>query len=146
MASTGNILLGVMAVAGVGYGIYTYDQKHKGQQMGNMRLKVLSVNLQDGDIVMSVLIQNPNSQNMAVQSFVGDMLVNDNKVANIKMFGDYVAKGNTEITIPLVIKPNQQNLFTQMMGLFKNGGARIKFVGTINVNNNAIPLILSYTK
>ncbi len=143
MAKSANIALGVVALGAAAYFYKEYDQRQKGQQTRNMKLKIVGVAVQDGDIVITIKMLNPNSENMEVQSFVGQMLVNGQKVADVKMFGDYIAKGNSEITIPLIVKPKEPKLFQAVVTFLKNK-VKVTYTGTVNVNNAAIPLTLSY--
>jgi hypothetical protein len=83
---------------------------------------------------------------MSVKSFVGSMYANGHPVADIQMFGDYVARGNNQVTIPLIAKPRLQNLYLQFQQLMRTGGATILYNGTINVNDHPIPINLSYRK
>lgn len=137
---------GVFLAAGV-YLVNTYATDHLGQGARNLRLKIVNVNLDGTDIVLSVKVLNPNSQEMQVQSFVGEMMVNNQVVADIKMFGNYIARANGEVTIPLIARPRMGNLYKMLMQSFAlPGGARITYAGTINVNNQPIPITLSYSK
>ena len=62
------------------------------------------------------------------------------------MFGDYVVYGNSELEIPLVANPVLTNLMMQLFATFKQGVINIMFDGSVNVNDNLIPLKLNYTK
>lgn len=146
MAKAADILLGAIVLAGGGYVLYNYQQQHVGQGARNLRLKIANVSLDQTDIIISVKIQNPNSEDMRVQSFVGEMYVNEKVVADIQMFGDYTAKGNSQVTIPLIARPKAQNLFQMLVQSFRQGVSRITYTGTINVNNTPMPITLTYNK
>ena len=141
-------LLKVLVAGGVIYAAaqlyHKYSQQHLGVEFRNMQIKILNIKPEDGDITINLKALNPNSENFEVQSFVGSMLVNGKKVADINMFGDYVVKGNAEENIALTAKPIVKNIYQQLAALMRSGKARVSLQGTMNVNKAAIPLTLTY--
>jgi LEA14-like dessication related protein len=146
MARLQNIILGLLGVGGAAYALHEWQRLHVGQQASELKLKIAGIAFQDGDIVISIKMLNPTSVDMSVKSFVGSMYANGHPVADIQMFGDYVARGNNQVTIPLIAKPRLQNLYLQFQQLMRTGGATILYNGTINVNDHPIPINLSYRK
>ena len=140
--NTGVAIIG----GGVGLGLILYLMNKSTEKAGfkNLRLKIGGIHLNAQDIEMSVNVLNPNSTNYQVQSFIGDMYVSGSKVAEIKMFGDYISKGNSETTIPLIAKPVISNLFKKWADMYKTGHAQVQFKGIMNVNNTPIPITLNY--
>lgn len=141
----GNTAMIALGLVAAGYLAYRYNVQHLGQGARNLRLKIVSVGLDQTDIVINVKILNPNSESLSVKSFVGEMYVNGQPVADIQMFGDYTARANNQITIPLIARPKAANLFNMLANAFRQGFAKVMFAGTINVNDQPIPIRLNYT-
>lgn len=148
MAKQGGSILNLVLLGGAAYAGYEYYKKHERQHMGvetrELRLKLAGVHQEDHDTIISVKILNPTASDMEVKSFVGEMYANNKVVADIQMFGDYIAKANAQIEMPLIAKARGPELFKQLMAYMQNRGV-VKFAGTINVNNHAIPVTLQYS-
>lgn len=110
----------------------------------NLNVRIEGIHADADYVSMDVQVQNPNTQALEVQSFVGKMNVDGREVGEISMFGDYNVKGNSQMVIPLNVKP-LINVYHAAMANIRKGSSRITFSGTINVNSHAIPLLISYT-
>ena len=131
----------------VGYHLYINNDKSKlGKEIINLRLKITGVTVEHGLITIFINVINPNSANLEIKSFVGNIYSGSVKIADVKMFGDYVVYGNSELEIPLVANPVLTNLMMQLFATYKQRVINIMFDGSVNVNDNLIPLKLNYTK
>lgn len=113
----------------------------------NLRMRIAGVSVDDGHFTVNVKIQNPNSTDMEVKSYIGDLFANGKKIGEVKMFGDYIARGNSEIQIPLIAQPvsKLKNFFSAMTKIFSTRGLSAELVGMINVNNHTLPARMSYS-
>ena len=138
----------LLLAGGGGYLGYNYLKQHglavAAQETRNLKIRIEGIHADQHEVSMDVNIQNPNTSNFDIQSFVGSMQVDGRKVGDVQMFGDYNVKGNSQMTLPLVVVPNISIYQQAMKGMIR-GKSRISFSGTINVNNHAIPLSISYT-
>lgn len=147
MAQESNIpkiaLLGLAAV--LGYKWYQdHERKHLAQGSRNLRMKIAAVHMQDHDIIMDLVVSNPNSDAIQVQSVLGELYAGKNKIADIKMFGDYIAKENSEVTLPLIARPLSAAIFTELGRLWVKGKTGVMFNGSMNINKHVIPITLKY--
>lgn len=144
----------LMLAAGVllslgGKELWDYAKKqiraHTHAQASDMRLKIQGVHMEnDGTINMDMLVLNPNSAAFRIQSVLGDLMVNNRKIAELRMFGDYTVRPNDQATIPLMAKIPTMQIFNSLVQLFRGHGALVSFHGTINVNDKAVPLTFQY--
>ena len=147
MASNNSIVPGMFITLLAAGGLYEYMQyskKHLAAETRGIQLKILNVAVEDSDITMNVKILNPNSEKMEVKSFVGKMYASGKYIGDVDMFGDYIAQGNNQITLPLIVKPKIFPLFEELRKQWIKGRVPVTFAGTINVNDHAMPLKLSY--
>jgi LEA14-like dessication related protein len=150
-----NILPWVLGAAIVGGGIYVMGGgkmpafinplAHLAQEFKNLQVKIAGVHLEQHNVVITIRVLNPNSEAMEVKSMVGVMTANTHKIADIKMFGDYVVQGNSEQPIEVTATPLAANLFAELANMMRSGHTRIGFQGVINVNNSPINVNLGYT-
>jgi len=149
MAKQGNFMQSALVVGSAifaGYMGYDYYKKHQAVQANNMRIRIAGVHMQnDGTINMDLQVMNPNSAGFSFKSILGDLLVNNTKVADLKMFGDYTVRPNDQATIPVMAKIQSMNLFAQLVQKLKGKKLAVSFTGTINVNDKAIPLTMQYS-
>jgi LEA14-like dessication related protein len=144
VADTSNILPIGLGAALLGY-IVMNQSKHKtNQEYANLDIAIAGVHADGLEVLMTVKVLNPNSIAMEIQSFVGSMYVGSQQVAKLQMFGDYIAKPNASISFDIICKPIVANLYSTFGKKLR--GLQIMFKGTINVNNNAIPLTVKYTR
>lgn len=106
-----------------------------------------NVSVSPGGLVLQVGVQNPSSADITINSLFGSVLINGNAIGDISEMLNKVIKGNSETMVPLTIAPN---LFGSVALLIQNiqaGGQlprEITFNGSANVDNNVIPLKLSF--
>lgn len=144
--SAGTILLfGVLAV-----GVYNSMQKRgmrqTNREYGNLALRITGVHMEGTDMIMTLKISNPNNIDVKVQSVVATMYANNQQIASINMFGDYTAKSNSEVTVPLLCKVISKNVFDQFREMVTTGRLAIVLSGTINLNNVALPISLKFSR
>lgn len=143
------LLLGGIALAlGAGYVLmrnrqpifYPSGPMAPGQQMANVRVKLGGITFENNDLVINFMVQNPNSQPMEIMSFVGDFLANGNKFGEVQMFGDYVVRDNTQLSIPVVIKVTDKAI--RNLIATRKAGIKFSFRGIMNVNRIPVPVTL----
>jgi len=145
-----NDLLKIALGAGlvfVGYEVMQHLHKQETQEARNMKLKIQGIHVEnDGTMNIDMLVQNPNSQDFSIKSVIGNLVINKNPVASINMFGNYVVRGNDQETIPLTAKVSGVDVFHALQKYFAAGKVSLFFQGTINVNDKAVPMTLSYAR
>jgi LEA14-like dessication related protein len=155
MSQHRNILPWLVGAAVVGGGIYLYKGgklpalvnpfAHLAQTFKNLQIKIGGVHLEEKHVVITMKVLNPNSDVLEIRSIVGSMLANGHKIADIKMFGDYVVQGNSEQPIEVIANPVNVNLYTELVRMLKTGHTRVSYQGVINVNNTPVTVNLGYT-
>jgi LEA14-like dessication related protein len=147
MAKGSNILTLILLAGGAYFG-YDYLKKHNLLQAAaetrNLRVRIEGIHSDEDNVSMDINIENPNANNFDIKSFVGSMFVDGKQVGEVKMFGDYNVKANSEQVVPLQVRPNI-SVYRAALNSIVKGKSRITFSGTINVNNHAIPLSISYS-
>ncbi len=137
----GLLILGIAA-----YAFKNRSERQVRQSFANLDVAITGVHDEQGALVMTVKVLNPNSAPMEVRSLVGSMYVNGSLVAKINMMGDYIAAANNQVTLPILMQPVSANIATQLRQRIRDRWhGRTSFRGTINVNNQALPLQLNYT-
>jgi len=151
MAKTPNILLTTIVTA-VGLGGFWWLKTHKNpfvtaaQGSMHLNMKIQGIHAEnDGTINMDIHILNTNSAPFEIQSIVGDLLLNGHVIAAVKMFGDYNVKGNSEQTIPVMMRIISMNLMQQVREVFQRRGSSLELAGDINVNNHSLPFKMRHT-
>lgn len=140
----GNNWLLYVGGAIIAYKALQYSKAHDKQVAKNLQIKIAGVHADKDAIVMDFNVLNPNSQSLSFKSLVGSLMSNGVKIADLKMFGDYVVQGNSELKIPVQAVPKVA-LIQQLFSQLQVGKANMSFNGVVNVNNAAIPLTLNYT-
>ena len=137
------MLLGLAAGA---FALYNQTRnKVTAHEYGNLRLAFTGAHLEDQDVILTVNLQNPNPEPMSVKSFIGTMYANGKQVAAVKMFSDYTARDNGEVTMSLIAKPVTANLLANLRTAMGHP-LKLSLTGTININNHALPVNLQLTK
>jgi len=114
--------------------------------MRGIRAYIGRVRIVNGMFRCDLHIQNPNSQGITVRSVVGDFYVNHVKVGNVSSFKEMLVAGNSDSVIEFDIKPKVLNIFNLVTNML-NQRLRIDvfFDGTINANNQAMPVQIHYS-
>lgn len=91
-------------------------------------------------------IHNPNTRDAVVKSVVGDVYVNNSKVARVQTYNQVVVRGNASTTYPVLTKLNPVRAFQSIVEMVKGvAGSTVRFVGTANIDDVAQPINASYT-
>ena len=147
MAKGSNILPLILLAGGAYFG-YDYMKKHNLLQATaetrNLRVRIEGIHSDESNVSMDINIENPNPNNFDIKSFVGSMYVDGKQVGEVNMFGEYNVKANSQEVLPLTVRPNI-SVYRAALASIVKGRSRITFSGTINVNNHAIPLSISYS-
>lgn len=111
-----------------------------------LRVQIADVDLDWKRIRFVFNIQNPTNGNLVIRSIVGDLFINENKVANVTTFGHFVIPANGQNQIPVQGAYINNNVAQFLMQIF-NGKQRyeIIFNGTANLNSEIVPIKISFT-
>lgn len=147
MAKPLEVAVGFAVLGGLAFFAYKHNQGSFQKDTSNLRMRISGISVNEGDFTINVKLQNPNSTDMEVKSYIGDLFANGRKIGEVKMFGDYIAKGNSEISIPLIARPVSKlaNFLKAVKDIFTKGKASAEFVGLVNVNGHTLPLKMSYS-
>jgi len=144
----GSNILPLIVLAGGAYFGWEYLKKHNVLQATaetrNLRVRIEGIHSDESNVSMDINIENPNSNNFDIRSFVGSMYVDGKQVGEVNMFGEYNVKANSQEVLPLTVRPNI-SVYRAALASIVKGKSRITFSGTINVNNHAVPLSISYS-
>lgn len=138
----------LIVLAGGAYFGWEYLKKHNVLQAAaetrNLRVRIEGIHSDESNVSMDINIENPNANNFDIRSFVGSMYVDGKQVGEVNMFGEYNVKANSQEVLPLTVRPNI-SVYRAALASIVKGKSRITFSGTINVNNHAVPLSISYS-
>lgn len=145
MSKSANPVITLAVVSGLAYGLFKLSQKHLQQTFANLLIQPRDISLH-GDMLEVVFnIQNPNSQPLIIKAIFGTLFLNNVKVANVNSIGNYVIPAANQKTLPVLAKPDLLLLGLELPKLLKIPlNVNMQFVGTINVNDQAVPLKLTY--
>lgn len=97
------------------------------------------------EIQVTFNIDNPNTKDAVVKSVVGDVYVNNTKVARVQTYNQVTVKGNAATIYPVSAKINLVRAARSVADLIKGvAGSTIRFVGTANIDNVAQPVNVTY--
>lgn len=91
-------------------------------------------------------IHNPNTRDAVVKSVVGDVYVNNNKMARVQTYNQVTVRGNSATTYPVLVKLNPVRAVKSIIDLVKGvAGSTFRFIGTANIDDISQPVNASYT-
>ena len=98
-------------------------------------------------INLSVLVQNPTSGSVTLQSLAGYFFVNGSQAGNVSYFTPTVIGPNNQTQITLQLSVNDISLVTILMNYAnsQNGNINVEVKATANINNAPIPIDLSFS-
>ena len=151
MAGRDSINLGQLGLLGlIGFGVYKFVQSAKNYQRSNyyqsLRASIQRVQYHAGFVEIDLRIDNPNSQGIPIKSIVGDVYINKNRIGTIAHYGNEQIAPNSSSTFNLVVHLNPLNSIAQILNMLtgKVSSMTVRFVGSVNANNQAEPLQLNY--
>lgn len=141
MSERSYIVPGALFLGLAAYVMVERGKRQARQSFANLDVAMTGVHDEQGTLILTVKVINPNPIPMEVKSLVGTMYVNNMLVAKVNMIGDYIAQANNQITLPIIVQPVSSNIAIQLIERIRNKWRGItQFKGVINVNNNALPV------
>lgn len=137
--------LALLAIALIAFSDINNTAKRNRYYAG-IRLRITKVDMKDNFVYVTFRIQNPNTDAVIIRSIVGDLYVNNNKVGNVSSFDVVQVNGNAETYITLKVQVKIINTLVEWYKMFNNKKLKItaRFVGTMNMNNQVVPLDVKY--
>lgn len=137
--------LALLAIALIAFSDINNTAKRNRYYAG-IRLRITKVDMKDNFVYVTFRIQNPNTDAVIIRSIVGDLYVNNNKVGNVSSFDVVQVNGNAETYITLKVQVKIINTLVEWYKMFNNKKLKItaRFVGTMNMNNQVVPLDVIY--
>lgn len=98
-------------------------------------------------INLSVLVQNPTSGSITLQSLAGYFYVNGTQGGNVSYFTPTTIAPNAQTEITLQLSVNDISLVTILMNYANSGTSNlnVEVKATANVNNAPLPIDLSFS-
>jgi|ERR1700722_18154659 len=98
-------------------------------------------------INLSVLVQNPTSGSITLQSLAGYFYVNGTQAGNVSYFTPTVINPNSQTSITLQLSVNDISLVTILMNYANSGTSNlnVEVKATANVNNAPLPIDLNFS-
>lgn len=146
-----NGILKLLVLAGlIGGGAYAikkgiikiHDRGAKVQNKGiaELKLKLAGIHAEsDGTTTADIEVLNPTSLNFSISSIIGDIIVGGKTAGQIKMFGDTKIRPADQALLPVAVK-----VMPAAAAIMRTKGTPVQFRGEININNNVLPLTMSY--
>lgn len=90
-------------------------------------------------------IQNPTSNHFVINSFAGDLFVNDYYIGNVSNFTATQIEGNAQTPYRVAVLLSTFTIPGPILSALQNfTGITAKLDGTINVDNLSVPITLEY--
>lgn len=98
-------------------------------------------------INLAVIVQNPTSGSVTLQSLAGYFFINGSQSGNVSDFVPSVIQANSQTLINLVLSVNDIALVGVIMNYINSGSSNVtvNVQATANVSGVAIPVNLSFT-
>lgn len=98
-------------------------------------------------INLSVIIQNPTSGSVTLQSLAGNFFINGQQAGNLSYFTPTIIAPNSQTQIALNLSVNDFSLVQIISNYVTGGGGTVVVAinGTANVNNVPAPFNISFT-
>jgi hypothetical protein len=98
-------------------------------------------------IKLSVVIQNPTSGSVTVQSLAGNFFINGQQAGNVSYFTPVIIVQNSQTEIVLDLLVNDFALVQIITNYMTGGGGSVVVAinGTANVNNVPAPFSITFT-
>lgn len=97
-------------------------------------------------INLSVLVQNPTSGSITLESMAGTFSINGSQAGNVSFFTPTLISANSQTTITLVLSINDLSLVSVIMQYVNSGSSAVQ-VGinaTANAGNVPLPVNLNF--
>ena len=86
-------------------------------------------------------IQNPSSQQITINSLVGELLLNGKLLSNLSNFEKIIVPGNNQVDLPINIRIGLIDVISNVISLLKQKGkVTAQFEGNVNAENFIIPV------
>jgi LEA14-like dessication related protein len=94
---------------------------------------------------VSVIVQNPTSNSLQLNSFAGTATVNGTSSGNVSYFTPVLIAANSQTTITLQIRLSDAGIISDLLNFINAGTGAILIAvnGTANVNGAGLPVSLS---
>lgn len=90
-------------------------------------------------------VDNPNTKDSVIKSVVGDVYVNNAKVARVQTYNQVTVRGNSATTYPVMVKLNPVRAVKSIVDMVKGiAGSTVRFIGTANIDDVAQSINVSY--
>lgn len=111
-----------------------------------IRAEIVRVTMRGQWVQLHLSIDNPNTTDVVLRSLVGDLYINQVKVANVAWYGETTIRGNHNTRLTVEAKLKILNAIAEAMALLQGqtAGTTVTFIGTMNVNNNPEQLNIRY--
>lgn len=136
-----NGILPIFFIAAAMYLITRYKQK---EYLQGFRAYIGRMVIDGNYLVFDLHIQNPNSERIEIRSFFGEVFVNGKKVGRVEASGLQIIGGNSDSIIKLKVRPQPLQILAVAETIAKKMQAVVYFNGTMNANNEAVPIQVKY--
>ncbi len=95
---------------------------------------------------VNIGVQNPSSNALTLNSFVGNLYINGSNFGPVSSFATTVIQPNSETVIPVNVSPNILGIASQTAEIIQNGfdGLTGELKGTANVNGAPLPIDINF--
>lgn len=110
-----------------------------------IRVRAGRVKFKGNRLEVAMIISNPTSSDIVVNSVVGEVYLNGRKFGNVESFVKTIIKANNKTTLYLDVRIMLPQLMTELLDMAnKKLSVQIDMTGSINVDNQVMPLSLAY--
>jgi LEA14-like dessication related protein len=112
----------------------------------SMRLRLGKISFAGNWLKVAVIISNPTSDAININSVVGELYINGKKVGNVESFVQTVIQPNAKTTLYLDVRLMAVQLLKTYQELLEQKGFNVEIglTGSINVNNKVTPFQIYY--
>lgn len=112
----------------------------------SVRVRLGKIRFDGNRLKVGVIVSNPTSRDIAVNSVVGELYINNKKVGNVESFVKTVIHGNAKTTLYLDVRLMALQLVDTYKKLLEQKGFKldIGLTGTINIDDTITPFQIKY--
>lgn len=113
----------------------------------SFRIFINKFNFINSKPIVQLLVQNASSTEYLLNSIIGEVYVNNQKIGNISAFPKIKVAPNSETTFDVEVKIKIGAIVRNLQQLLTNvANAPVKIAAMVNVDNKNIPLTITYNR
>jgi LEA14-like dessication related protein len=140
----------VVKIGAIGVGVlWLLNAVGLGAIATTLNFYVKGLDTGNGGLILKLAIQNPRSAGFVVKSLVATIYINNNEIGNVSMYEPVYVLPNSETVLNLTIRTGIISILSNVYDIWKGNtdlDAVVTVVGNANINDNVLPVSISYKR